>query len=85
MKLRIKEICREKGLLMRDIAERLNLTEVGLSKSLNGNPTIQRLEDVAKALEVDFLELFTSKNEDDTPIFIKNKNGEFEIIGYLKK
>ncbi|WP_174715410.1 helix-turn-helix domain-containing protein [Chryseobacterium arthrosphaerae] len=41
MKLRIKEICDEKGIMQKELAERINITEVGLSKSLNGNPTLQ--------------------------------------------
>lgn len=58
MNLRVKEICREQGLMLRDLAEKINITEVGLSKSLNGNPTIGRLEEIAKALNVEFIELF---------------------------
>ena len=58
MNYRIKEVCRRKGLMMKDLAEKLGMTEVGLSKSLNGNPTVSRLEEIAKVLYVDFMELF---------------------------
>ena len=58
MKLRVKEICRDKGIMMKDLAEKINITEVGLSKSLNGNPTIGRLKEIADALEVEIIELF---------------------------
>ena len=58
MNYRIKEVCRRKGLMMKDLAEKLGMTEVGLSKSLNGNPTVSRLEEIAKVLDVDFMELF---------------------------
>ena len=57
MNYRIKEVCRRKGLMMKDLAEKLGMTEVGLSKSLNGNPTVSRLEEIAKVLDVDFMEL----------------------------
>lgn len=50
-----------KGLMMKDLAEKLGMSEVGLSKSLNGNPTINRLEEIAKVLEVDFMELLNEK------------------------
>lgn len=63
MNLRIKEICKEKGIMLKDLAERIGITEVGLSKSLNGNPTIGRLQDIAKALDVNFIELFVPKKE----------------------
>ena len=64
MNYRIKEVCRRKGLMMKDLAEKLGMTEVGLSKSLNGNPTVSRLEEIAKVLDVDFMELF--EREDGT-------------------
>lgn len=57
MKFRIKEVCREKGLMMKDLAEKLGITEVGLSKSLNNNPTVSRIEEIAKVLGVDFIDL----------------------------
>lgn len=58
MDLRIKDICREQGIMLKDLAKQLGLTEVGLSKSINGNPTIGRLEEIANALGVPVTELF---------------------------
>ncbi|MCL1943568.1 MAG: helix-turn-helix transcriptional regulator [Candidatus Azobacteroides sp.] len=58
MKLRIKEICRERGIMLKDVAKQLSITEVGLSKSLNGNPPLNRLKDIADALNVPITELF---------------------------
>lgn len=52
MNFRIKEICREKGIMLKDLAGMIGITEVGLSKSLNGNPNISRLEEIATALGV---------------------------------
>lgn len=48
--------------MMKDLAEKLGMTEVGLSKSLNGNPTVGRLEEIAKVLGVDFMELFEQES-----------------------
>lgn len=87
MKLRIKEICDEKGIMQRELAEMINITEVGLSKSLNGNPTLQRLVEIADALKVPFLELF-EKNPNSNygePIYKKDSEGNEIVIGYLKK
>ena len=58
MNFRIKEICREKGIMLKDLAGMIGITEVGLSKSLNGNPNINRLEEIATALGVTVTELF---------------------------
>lgn len=77
MNLRIKEICKEQGIMMKDLAERINITEVGLSKSLNGNPTIGRLQEIADALNVDFIELFIAQKDGTT--------GYIEHNGYIYK
>jgi len=63
IKLRVKEILREKGITQKDLSDRLGITEVGLSKSLSekGNPTISTLENIANALDVSIVELFEAK------------------------
>ena len=63
MNLRIKEICRDKGIMLKDLAGMIGITEVGLSKSLNGNPNISRLEEIATALGVPVTELFDKPKE----------------------
>lgn len=63
MNFRIKEICREKGIMLKDLAVMIGITEVGLSKSLNGNPNISRLEEIATALGVPVTELFDKPKE----------------------
>ena len=64
MDLRIKDICREQGIMLKDLAKQLGLTEVGLSKSINGNPTIERLEEIANALGVPVTELFDKSSDE---------------------
>ena len=64
MDLRIKDICREQGIMLKDLAKQLGLTEVGLSKSINGNPTIGRLEVIANALGVPVTELFDKSSDE---------------------
>ena len=64
MDLRIKDICREQGIMLKDLAKQLGLTEVGLSKSTNGNPTIGRLEEIANALGVPVTELFDKSSDE---------------------
>lgn len=63
MNFRIKEICKEKGIMLKDLAGMIGITEVGLSKSLNGNPNISRLEEIATALGVSVTELFDKPKE----------------------
>lgn len=61
MNFRIKELCKEKGLLFKELAQQLGITDVALRQSLQGNPTIGTLEKVAAALDVEVSELFAPR------------------------
>ncbi|QDZ63238.1 XRE family transcriptional regulator [Elizabethkingia bruuniana] len=86
IKLRVKELLKEKGISQKELAEKLNMTETGLSISINenGNPPLKRLEEIANALNVDFLELFIKNQNEDIPIY-KKEDGKDIIVGFLKK
>ena len=58
MYIRVKEICKSKGLLMEELASTLGVTRATLTRNINGNPTIDTLEKIAAALMVPFSELF---------------------------
>ena len=76
MKLRILEICKQAGITQKELAERIGLSAVGLSKAINGNPTKDTLEKIASALNVRITELF----EEPT-----NINGYIELDGTIHK
>lgn len=59
-KLRIKEICRERGITQKDLAKKIGITEVGLTKITKGQSKISTLENIATALNVPIQELFTA-------------------------
>ena len=56
--LRIKEVIKEKGLTVKEVAEKLGMSSPSLSDAINGNPTADKLERIANALEVPITELF---------------------------
>lgn len=58
MELRVKEICKERGLQMQELADKLGITRITLTRNISGNPTISTLENIAAALGVSVLELF---------------------------
>ena len=58
MKLRVKEICKEKGITMESLSDLLKITPNTLTRNVNGNPTIETLEKMASALEIQITELF---------------------------
>ena len=53
MELRISELARQRGMTIADIAKEIGISRVNLSNSLNGNPTLSRLREVAKVLNVE--------------------------------
>lgn len=80
MDLRIKELCKEKGIRMSDIAEKMGVNQANLASSLNGNPTLSRLQDVAKVLGVETYELFVKPSD-----FRNGLNGFIEINENVSK
>lgn len=59
-KFRIKEICKERGITQKELAEKIGISAVGLAKALAGNTTIGTLDKIADALEVPITELFVA-------------------------
>ena len=59
MKLRVVEICKSKGMTQKELADKLEISEVGLSQQINGNPTIKTLEKIALILEMPVWQLFS--------------------------
>lgn len=66
--LRIKEILKQQGKTMQDLADMIGINRVNLSNSLNGNPTLDRLKQVADCLNVDIKDLFKEKNKNEVQI-----------------
>ncbi len=62
--MRIKELLKQKGITAKELAAKLNLSEGALSQSLNGNPTLERLTQIASALGVSVAELFEAPAQD---------------------
>lgn len=60
--MRIKEVCKEKGITVSQLAEKMGIKQESLSRAINGNTTLETLERIANALEVDVPELFTSSS-----------------------
>lgn len=94
MGLRIKELAKEKGYVLEGIASYLGITPVSLSQSINGNPTLKRLEEIADAMNVDVSELFEKPEKkevhgclyiDGIPHLVKDKYDLMHILKVLEK
>ncbi len=62
MELRVKDICKAKGISITELAGQMGIKQESLSRAINGNPTIGTLEKIAAALDVDVIELFAKKS-----------------------
>lgn len=67
--LRIKEILKQQNKTMQDLADMIGINRVNLSNSLNGNPTLDRLKQVADCLNVDLKDLFKETRKEDIEVF----------------
>ena len=59
MDLRVKKICKERGMNLKGLADKLGMTAESLSRIINGNPRIDTLEKIADTLGVPLVSLFT--------------------------
>ena len=63
---RVKKICKEKGISLVELANRMDTSGESVSRALskNANPTVKTLAKFAEALDVEVFELFDNFNED---------------------
>ena len=68
---------------MADIAKQIGISRVNLSNSLNGNPTLSRLAEVAKILGVEVSELFKPTSTGKTITGYLDYNGRIVKVDSL--
>ena len=56
--LKAKEIIKEKGMTIEEVASRMGITKGSLSAALSGSPTVIYLTRVADAIDCDIIDLF---------------------------
>lgn len=61
--LKIQAICKEQGITLSELASRLGIQYQSLYDSINGNPTLKRLQDIALHLGVSVKDLFADDSE----------------------
>lgn len=60
---KVKALCAEKGLQLKELAAIIHVKPESLSRTLNGNPQLSSLENIAKALNVGVADLFSDNAE----------------------
>lgn len=64
MALRIKEVIKEQGTTVQELADKMGISRVGLSQHINGNPSVEVLERIASALGVQVPDLFEKSSDE---------------------
>jgi transcriptional regulator with XRE-family HTH domain len=88
----IREICKEKGVTLKQLAESINFSETGLQKIIKGESTkVKTLEDIARALSIP-IALFFQEDPNDRIYFteedfkrINNMITLANLIGYKEQ
>lgn len=55
---KVKELCREKGITIKELAEKMDIVPESLSRAINGNPQLSTIRKIAEALGVSVADLF---------------------------
>lgn len=59
MKDKVKQLCKERGTTLKELAGKMGIARESLTRALNGNPTLLTIQGIATALEVEVWQLFT--------------------------
>ena len=81
MELKVKEVIKAKGFTMQQVADMLGITRDTLTRNINGNPTIETLEKIAKALGTSVSDLLDEERleEDQNTITCPNCGKKFKM------
>ena len=82
---RVKEICADKGIQLKELAAIMDVKPESLSRTLNGNPQLSSLENIARALNVGVADLFANKTENCVISSSTTPNALHSIIVYKNK
>ena len=61
--MRIKEILKEKGITLSQLAAKMDVSRQALSRQVAGKLLVEKAEEIADALDVPIWQLFVSPNE----------------------
>ena len=83
---RVKELCRQRGIQLKDLAQKMGIAPESLSRAINGNPQLSTIKSIAENLEIPISELFTIKEQIplNAIIVCKNKTYTAQSLSELK-
>ena len=61
---KVKELCRDKGITIKELAEKMDIAPESLSRAINGNPQLSTIRKIAEALDVSVTNLFDRSDDE---------------------
>lgn len=78
--LRVKELLKERGMMMKDFAEQIGISRETLTRALQGNPQYSTLKTIADGLGLSVRDLFKPKEDSSYLQGIITYRGETYVI-----
>lgn len=60
---RVKELCRQRGIQLKDLAQKMGIAPESLSRAIKGNPQLSTITCIADNLGISISELFAVKEQ----------------------
>ena len=79
MNLRLKELCKQKGITQKELANVLGVTEITLTRVNSGTCSLSLLERIATALNVPIQELFNPPTENKITLICPHCKGVVNV------
>lgn len=79
MDIRLKELCKQKGITQKELANTLGVTEITLTRVNSGNCSLTLLERIATALNVPIQELFNPPSENKITLICPHCKGVVNV------
>jgi transcriptional regulator with XRE-family HTH domain len=80
--LRVKEICKGKGVKLKDLAKQLKVSQGTLSQNIGGRVSLKRLQEIASALGVQVSDLL---DEEPAEFYMKRRGEMVRLIPEKKE
>lgn len=78
--LRVKELLKERGMMMKDFAEQIGISRETLTRALQGNPQYSTLKTIADGLGLSVRDLFKPREEEPSLQGVITYKGEAYVI-----
>lgn len=78
--LRVKELLKERGMMMKDFAEQIGISRETLTRALQGNPQYSTLKTIADGLGLTVRDLFKPQEDEPSLQGVITYKGEAYVI-----